>query len=89
MFEYEDTPLSEVIDELVGTDRRQHPSRSARSEPGRRQQRHAGHDQAQQGNLAQERAEPDPRAAALELRHQGRSAQDHQRAAARRRDLSR
>ena len=40
------------------------------------------------GDLAQKRAEPDSRAEALELRDQGRSAQDHQRAIARRRSLS-
>ena len=76
------------MDGLSAADGREHPSRSARPEPGRRQQRHARHDQPEQGNLAEERAQPDPRAAAFELRDQGRSAEDHQRAASRRRDLS-
>ena len=48
-----------------------------------------GHDRPAQRDHAQERVEPDPRTAAPELRGQGRSAEDHQRADARRASLSR
>ena len=54
---------------------------------GRRLERHAGHHRPDAGSHAEERAQPDSRAEAPELRDQGRSAQDHQRATARRRDL--
>ena len=68
--------------------RGEHASRRQGPRRRRRHQRHAGDDRPDARDLAEERAEPDPRAAALELRHQGRSAQDHQRTTARRRNLS-
>ena len=54
LLRYENTPLSEVVARIVRTGGDQHPSRSPRPEPGRRRIEHAGHDQSEQGNLAQE-----------------------------------
>ena len=61
--------------------------RSEGTHRGGRDHRYAGHDQPAQRDHAQERVEPDPRSAAPELRDQGRSVEDHQRADARRPDL--
>ena len=45
---YDETPLSEVVEGLSRAGRREHPSRSARPEPGRRRIEHADHAQPAQ-----------------------------------------
>ena len=87
--QFDNAPLSKVLDHLAKLAEVNLLPRSARAGRGRRHHRHAGDDRPAQRNHAQERVEPDPRAAAPELRDQGRSAEDHQRADARRRGLSR
>ena len=85
--QFEHAPLSDVLDHLAKlADVNLHLDPQGLAEEGVTTDTPVTID-LQPGDHAQERAEPDPRAAAPELRDQGRGAEDHQRADARRRGL--
>ena len=80
---FHNKPLSEVLDDLAKLAAvNLHLDPQGLQEEGVDSST-AGDDRLAPGNLAEERAESDPRTSAPELRDQGRGAQDHQRATAR------